>query len=150
VIRGHPSSSAEGGVAGVPEDQRGHRLRQLRGGLALWLAVLLALPPVAELFPTAGLRAAPGVAPAYAPGGDTARGAEPAVVQGDRPDTAVLPRLPHVEGALLPPGHKPLLPRSSASINPLPAAKTGLDIHAGIGFHRSSVGTARKPTGPPS
>jgi hypothetical protein len=134
----------------VPEGQRAHRVRLLRGGLALWLAVLLAFPPVAELFPIAGLQGAPRVAPAYTPDGDTARGTEPVLMQGDRPDTAVLPRLPHVEGALFPPGHKLMLPGRSASIDLLPAAKTRPALHAGIGFHRSSVGTARKPTGPPS
>ena len=136
----------------MPEDQRAHRLRQLRGGLALCLAVLLALTPAAQLLPTAALQAAAALAAAAYASGDDARAAdEPALgVPGDQPNAGILPRLPHLEGGLLPPPQKAAPPRLSASIAPLPPEKAGLDNAAEAGFHRSSVGTARKPTGPPS
>jgi hypothetical protein len=117
------------------------------------LAVLLALSPLAQLFPPAPLQAALAVAVAsHAPDGDTPRGAEPALgVQGDQPNAGVLPRLPHAERALPPPAPKVGLPRPYTSIDPLPPEKAGSEnAAAGTGFHRSSVGTARKPTGPPS
>jgi hypothetical protein len=135
----------------VPEDQRAHRLRQLRGGLALCLAVLLALTPVAQLFPTAALQAAAALA-AASDGADDARPAEePALgVPGDQPNAGILPRLLHLEGGLLPPAQKAALPRPSASIDSQPPQKAGSENAAEAGFRLSSVGTARKPTGPPS
>ena len=134
----------------MPGDQRAHRLRQLRGGLALCLAVLLALTPIAQLFPAAVVQAA-ALAAAYAPDGAAPRGAEPALgVPGDQPNAGILPRLPHLEGALLPPAQKAVLPRPSATIDASPPEKAAPETAAGTGFHRSSVGTARKPTGPPA
>jgi hypothetical protein len=35
-------------------------------------------------------------------------------------------------------------------MDPLPPEKTAAQRAGGTGFHRSSVGTARKPTGPPA
>ena len=136
----------------MPEDQRAHRLRQLRGGLALCLAVLLAFTPVAQLFPTAALQAAAALAAASYASGDEARPAEEPVLEvpGDQPNAGILPRLPHLEGGLVPPAQKAALPRLPASIGPLPPEKAAPEHAAEAGFHRSSVGTARKPTGPPS
>jgi len=136
----------------VPGDQRAYRLRQLRGGLALCLAVLLALTPLAQLFPTAALQAAAALAAAsHLSDDDAPRGEEPALaVPGDEPNAGILPRLPHLEGALLPPAQKAALPRRHGSIDPLPPEKAGSENAAGTGFRRGSVGTARQPTGPPS
>jgi hypothetical protein len=136
----------------VPGDQRAHRLRHLRGGIALCLAVLLALTPIAQLFPTAALHAAATLAAgSYAPDGDASRGKEPALgVPSDQPYAGVLPRLPHLEGGLLPPVQKAVLPRRSASVDTSSPEKAAPESAASTGLHRSSVGTARTPTGPPT
>ena len=135
----------------MPEDQRAHRLRQLRGGLALCLAVLLALTPVAQLFPTAALQAAAALAAGSYAADDARPAEEPALgVPGDQPNAGILPRLLHLEGGLLPPAQKAALPRLPASIDPQPPEKPAPENVADASFHRSSVGTARKPTGPPS
>jgi hypothetical protein len=135
----------------VPEDQRAHRLRQLRGGLALCLAVLLALTPVAQLFPTAAPQAAAALAAASYASDDSRPAEEPELgVPGNQPNAGILPRLPHLEGGLVPPVQKAALPRLAASIDPPPPHKAGSENIAEAGFHRSSVGTSRKPTGPPS
>jgi hypothetical protein len=136
----------------VPGDQRAHRLRQLRGGLALCLAILLTITPFARLSPTVAPQAALAAsAPSYAPDGKAPWGEEPALgLQDDRPDAGILPRLLHVEVALAPPAQKALLPRLHASIDALKPKKVGLENDTGTDFQRSSVGTARTPTGPPS
>ena len=133
-------------------DQRARQVRQLRGGLAVCLAVLLALTPNAQLFPTLAPQAALAAsAPSYAPGGSAPRAEEPAFgLRGEGSDAGILPRLLHVEGALAPPAQKALPPKLHASIDPLKPVKTGLANDPGTGFHRSSVGTARTPTGPPA
>jgi hypothetical protein len=140
------------GIVIVPGDQRAHRLRQLRGGIALCLAVILALTPRAQLIPTAALHAAAALAVgSYASDGGASRGEAPVLgVPGDHPDAGILPRLPHLEGALPSSAQKAVLPRPSASIDPSPPEKAAPETAAGTGFHRSSVGTARKPTGPPA
>jgi hypothetical protein len=136
----------------VPGDQRAHRLRRLRGGLALCLAVLLAITPLAQLSPIVALQAAPAASAAsYAPDGNAPRGEEPAFgLWGEGADTGILPRLLHVKGALAPPAQKAIPPKLHASIDPLKPEKAGLANDTSTGFHRSSVGTARTPTGPPS
>jgi hypothetical protein len=136
----------------VPGDQRAHRLRQLRGGLALCLAVLLAILPLAQLFPTVAPQAALAAsAPTYAPDADAPGGEKPALgLQDDRPDAGILPRLLHLEGALAPPAQKALPPKADASIDPFKPETARLENDTSTGFHRSSVGTARTPTGPPA
>jgi hypothetical protein len=136
----------------VPGDQRAHRLRQLRGSLALCLAVLLAITPLAQLYPTVAPQAALAAsAPSYAPDGNTPRGEEPAFgLQGEQPDAGILPRLLYVEVALAPPAQKTSLPKLDAGIQPSKLEKARSENDAGTGFHRSSVGTARTPTGPPA
>jgi hypothetical protein len=138
-------------IAIVPGDKRAHLLSQLRGHVALCLAVLLALTPLGQLLPTAALQAAAALAAGpSASYGDAAGGEEPALAApADQPNAGILPRLPHLEGALLAAAEKAVLPRLSASMDPLPPEKTAAQRAAGTGFHRSSVGTARKPTGPP-
>jgi hypothetical protein len=142
----------KGDISEVPGDRRAYRLRQLRGGLALCLAVLLALTPLAQLFPSVAPQAALAAsAPTYAPDADAARGDEPALgLQDDRRNVGILPRLPHLEGALAPLAQKVLLPKLDASINPFKPEKARLENDTSPGFHRSSVGTARTPTGPPA
>ncbi len=44
---------------------------------------------------------------------------------GNQPNAGILPRLPHLEGGLVPPAQKAALPRLSASIGPLPPEKAG-------------------------
>jgi hypothetical protein len=118
------------GIVIVPGDQRAHRLRQLRGGIALCLAVLLALTPRAQLIPTAALLAVG----SYASDGGASRGEAPALgVPGDQP-SGVLPRLPHLEGGLLPPAQKAVLPRPSASIDPSPPEKAAPESAAARAF----------------
>jgi hypothetical protein len=158
ILRGLPLAvsglvlAGKGGViAIVPGDKRAHLLSQLRH-VALCLAVLLALTPLGQLLPTAALQAAAALAAgAYASYGDAAGGEEPALAApADQPNAGILPRLPHLEGALLAAAEKAVLPRRSASMDPLPPEKTAAQRAAGGGFHRSSVGTARNPTGPPA
>jgi hypothetical protein len=68
------------------------------------------------------------------------------------PNLGVLSRLSLLETALgLAPVKSPLL-RPNAAYHPLlaPQAAAGFGRDLANVFHRSSVGTARKPTGPPS
>jgi hypothetical protein len=64
----------------------------------------------------------------------------------------ILSRLSLVETALGPaPLRSPLLrPHAAHRPAPAPQATTGFGSDVTDVFHRSSVGTARKPTGPPS
>jgi hypothetical protein len=142
---------ANGGITIVPGNQRAHRLWQLCGGLALCLTVLLALTPLAQLIPTAALQAAAALAVgSYASDGDAPRGVEFALAApADQPNAGILPRLPHLERALLAAAEKAVLPRPFASIDPYGPEKAAPESTIGTGFHRSSVGTARSPTGPP-
>ena len=136
----------------MPVNQRARGVRQLRGGLALCLAVLLAVMPLAQLLPIVGPQAALAAsAPSWASDGTFPRGEEPALgLENDRPDAGILPRLLQLEGALAPPAQKPLLPKPQASIDPPTPQKANPENVADAGFHRSSVGTARTPTGPPA
>jgi hypothetical protein len=117
------------------------------------LAVLLAITPLARFSPIVAPQAAPAVAaPSDAQYGNSPAAGEPALkLHDDRPDAGILPRLLHVEVAPAPPTQKALLPpRLHASIAPWKPEKAEYEIDTRTGFHRSSVGTARKPTGPPS
>ena len=133
-------------------NQRARRVRQLRGGLALCLAVLLGIPPLTQLFAPVALQAAVAASvPSYAPDGKASRGDEPAFgLRSEGAHAGILPRLLHMERALAPPAPKALLPKLDASIGPSKPEQATLANAAGTGFHRSSVGTARTPTGPPS
>ena len=153
AIRGSFPRSRRGEVGEVPVDQRACRVRQLRGGLALCLAILLAIPPLAQLSPSVAPQAALAAsAPSYAPDGNAHRGEEPALgLQDDRPDAGILPRLLHLEGALAPP------PQKTPFVTP-DHARGSLIAHEATGtlkpdtanvFHYSSIGTARTPIGPP-
>jgi len=133
-----------------------HRARQLSGCLAVWVAALLAITPVARPslpLETAADRAA--VAHAFdlrdqattkpEERGSRLRPAQPSV-------PGVLSRLSLVETTFG-------LPPVKSAIAALGARNTSLVAPKVIGafggeprkvFHRSSVGTARTPTGPPS
>ena len=128
----------------------GHRALRLRSWFALWLAVLLAIGPFTRLVPHGHL-----TAPAFA---------EASVAtddQGDQPAARLLPvqptppgfvsRLSLVEAALGPPSLKPV-PLRPVAQQPAPArhadAASGGEPRTVL--ERSSVGTARTPTGPPA
>jgi len=146
-----------GSVRGTGDERvlvgrRRHRAWQLRCCLAAWLAVLLAIVPftrpslplqlvVVSAFPEAL------VAQADLHGEQPAAGLRPA-----QPATlGILSRLSLFETALgLPPLKAPLL--RPVAEQPLPASHANM-MHGGeqrVAFERSSVGTARTPTGPPA
>ncbi len=134
----------------MPEDQRARRVRRLRDGLALCLAILIALTPLAQLFsaPQAALAAS---APSYARDDNAPRGEGAALqVQDDRPNAGILPRMVHLEGALAPPPQKAAFATLARARESLIAKTTGtLKPDTGNLFHYASLRTARTPTGPP-
>jgi hypothetical protein len=135
-------------------DRQARRVRQLRGGLALCLAVLLTLTPFAQRFPTLSARTALAVAAASdEPGGRAARGEETVLtLQDPQPRSGILPRLLYVEGALAAaPPKAPFPTLHNTRDSPVsPGAARTLRHDARNDFHQSSVGTARQPTGPPA
>jgi hypothetical protein len=153
AIRGACPGSARGEAAEASLHQRARPVRQPRGSLALCLAVLLALMPAAERFPTLTAQAALALAAAFhAPDEGAPRGAEPALgPQDHQPDAGVLPRLLHLDGALAAPP-KAAFPTLHGSREWLVAPRAaGTRSHAARDdFHHSSIGTARQPTGPPA
>jgi hypothetical protein len=153
AIRGSSPRSRRREGAEVSVDQRARRVRQLRGGLALCLAVLLALPPLAQLSPTVAAQAALAAsAPSYAPDGNAPRDEEPKLgLQVDRPKAGILPRLLHLEAAFaLPPQKAPFAtPDRARGALVAPEATGKLKPDTGNVLHYSSIGTARTPTGPP-
>ena len=130
--------------------------RPLRRCLAAWLGILLALAPFARpVLPVnlAPARAAAGFwLVAHDDGMAQAREHVPRVQPAQPFALGVLARWSWLETKLGPAPSKPPLARLSASDQPLAAPKavgalTGDNREV---FHRSSVGTARRPTGPPS
>ena len=136
-------------------DGEAQTARPLRRCLAAWLGILLALAPFArpslpvDLTPA---RAASGFwLVAHDDGMAQARETAPRVQPAQPLALGVLARWSWFETKLGPAPTKPPLGRLSASDQPRPAPKS---IGALTGdtrevFHRSSVGTARRPTGPP-
>jgi hypothetical protein len=136
-------------------DGEARTARPLRRCLAAWLGILLALAPFArpslpvDLTPA---RAASGFwLVAHDDGMAQARETAPRVQPAQPLALGVLARWSWFETKLGPAPTKPPLGRLSASDQPRPAPKS---IGALTGdtrevFHRSSVGTARRPTGPP-
>ena len=129
--------------------------RPLRRCLAAWLGILLALAPFArpslpvDLTPA---RAASGFwLVAHDDGMAQARETAPRVQPAQPLALGVLARWSWFETKLGPAPTKPPLGRLSASDQPRPAPKSigALTGDAREVFHRSSVGTARRPTGPP-
>jgi hypothetical protein len=132
--------------------RRGHRAWQLRCCLASCFVALLTLAPFTRPslpIHLAAVSAFPEalVAQADLHGEQPAAGLRPA-----QPATlGILSRLSLVETALGLPPLKPPLLRSVAE-QPLPAPHANV-VHGGeprVAFERSSVGTARTPTGPPA
>lgn len=132
--------------------RRRHRAWQLRCCLAAWLAVLLAAVPFARPSLPGQLATVSHLPEALVAQGDP-QGEQPAAgLRPIQPATpGILSRLSLVETALGPPPDKSPLLRPSAE-QPLPA-RHALTAHGGEPrtlFERSSVGTARTPTGPPA
>jgi hypothetical protein len=143
------------GRRSVPVDTRAHRGKDRQRWLALGFAVLLAIAPFARSSLTADL-ALPATAVASVAAYDA--GITPAKRPAAEPRPAqplnlgILSRPSLLEAKLgLPPVKSPLMPPCAADI-PLGA----IQVTAGLGgdirevLHRSSVGTARTPTGPPA
>jgi hypothetical protein len=130
--------------------RRGHW--QLRCCLAAWFAALLAIAPFTRPSLPAHLGAGSTFPEALVAQGDL-HGEQPAA--GLRPaqpaNLGILSRLSLVETALGLPPLKPPLLRPVAEQPPLPRhANTVPGGEPRVVFERSSVGTARTPTGPPA
>jgi hypothetical protein len=139
----------------VPVNSRARRGRQLQRWLAASFATLLAIAPFTRPSWTIDSAvAAVSVESIAAQDDDRAQAKQPAAkVRPAQPSTpGILSRVSLLETALgLPPVKSPVL-RSSVA-DELAVAPQAMTAHRGvIGqlFHRSSVGTARTPTGPPS
>jgi hypothetical protein len=139
----------------VPVATRAHRGKNRQRWLALGFALLLAIAPFARSSMTADLAlpatAAASVA-AYDDGTAPAKGPAAERWPAQPLNLGILSRLSLVEAKLgLPPVKSPLMAPCAAD-QPLGA----IQAIAGLGddirevLHRSSVGTARTPTGPPA
>ena len=133
--------------------ERAHRGDKLQRWLAAWFAVLLAIAPFTRTSVSLDVAAVPAAAHQALVAHDDASGKQPAT--GLRPAQAfnlgILSRLSLLETTLeLPPVKSPLL--RPAFDQPV-LASGGTAAFGGESrraFHRSSVGTARTPTGPPA
>jgi hypothetical protein len=140
----------------VAVDGQAQTAKPLRRCLAAWLGIVLALAPFARPSLPVDL------APAHAPSGFWLVAHDDGMAQAREPVPRVRPAQPLALGVLArwawfetklgPAPTKPPVARLSAADQPLAAPKaigalTG-DIREVL--HRSSVGTARRPTGPPS
>jgi hypothetical protein len=160
----HPLLLLDGGAIGrrqyaaretteVPVVARAHRGDKLQAWLAVWFAALLAIAPFTRPSLSVDLAAAPAASIEAIGAHDDAQGKQPAT--GLRPAQAsnlgILSRLSLLETTLeLPPVKSPL-PRPAADQHVLaPGGTTTLGGEPRQAFQRSSVGTARTPTGPPS
>ena len=124
----------------------------LQRWLAAWLAILLAVAPVVSpLVP---------VEPAAHPGAAQQAIVAPDDVQSEQPIAGVRPAQPFTPGILsrlalleralgLPPAQPPPLQPVGDQIMPAQRDGTGLGGEPRAILQRSSVGTARTPTGPP-
>lgn len=147
--------SAARGRRDVPTAALAHRGKQLRSWLAVWFAALLAFAPVAHpsLPLEPGASRAASVRSLDLRDQATARAEEPrSRLRPAQPSApGVLSRLSLVETTFGLPPLKPQLAWFGAPDAPLVAPTTvaayGGEIRGA--FHRSSVGTARTPTGPP-
>jgi hypothetical protein len=139
--------------AEVPLSARAHRCDKLQRWFAACFAALLAIAPFARPSLPVDLAAVPAAAPEALVAHAEAEGKHPAAEL--RPDQrftlGILSRLSLLETTLgLPPVKPPLLrPAADQPLAALQATTKGGGEPRGV-FQRSSVGTARTPTGPPS
>jgi hypothetical protein len=139
----------------VSVGRRADRGRQLRCCLAALFAALLATASFARPTLPVDLRATPAASvESVVAHDDEASGHEPAAqLRPSQPATlGILSRLSLIETARgLPPVKSPLL-RPGAAYPPSLAPQSTVRFAGDVTdvFHRSSVGTARTPTGPPS
>jgi hypothetical protein len=143
-------------VGGVAMDGQALTARPSRRCLAAWLGIALALAPFARPALPVDL------APARAAAGSWLVALDDAMAQAREPAPRLRPAPPLALGVLArwawfetklgPAPAQPPLARASAADQPPAVANAiaarGGDIRAV--FHRSSVGTARRPTGPPA
>lgn len=137
-------------------DGQAQTARPLRCCLAAWLGIVLALAPFAR--PSLPVDLAPARAPsgfwlvAHDDGLAQARESVPRVRPAQPLALGVLARWSWLETKLGPAPTKPAPAPLSAADQPLavPKAIGALTGDTREVFHRSSVGTARRPTGPPS
>jgi hypothetical protein len=125
--------------------------RRFRSWLAGLLAVLLTIAPIAQIVPLVASQAAfAASAPIVGSGQEASGGQERALdLLDDWPDAGILPRLLHPEEGLSATTRKALVPKRHASIEPSKPETPSPEDATGTAIHRSSIGTARKPTGPP-
>jgi hypothetical protein len=137
----------------VPVGARAHRGVKLQGCLAACFAALLAIAPFARPSVPVDRGAVGGGAAAALVAQDETQSKQPAT--GLRPAQplalGILSRLSLLETTLgLPPVKPPLLRLAADQPAPSSHAEAALGGELTAAFQRSSVGTARTPTGPPS
>jgi hypothetical protein len=136
-------------------DGRARRAGPLRSCLAAWIAVFLAIVPLARPLPgVIALSPATSLAAFSARHHGAAQAELPAPrVRPAHPlDLGVLARGSWIEAKLgLSPTKSPVV-RPSVAVPPLalPRVTAAPGAGPGVVFHRSAVGTARNPTGPPA
>ena len=140
----------------VPVSGRARPAWQVRTCLAVWFAVLLALAPVVQPALPADAAAVPASSEESLASYDDGSRDAGAPMAGSRPaqplGQGVLARSLLAETAFGPPPAKSPLWRPTAVTGPLVAVDatvTMADVASDV-FHRSSVGSARTPTGPPA
>jgi hypothetical protein len=138
----------------VPVGTRGRRVRQLRWCLAAWLAVLLAIAPFARPLVPVDLPVMPAAsAESVVADENGSQSEQPAArLRPAQPSTpGILSRQSLLETALgLAPVKSSLLRPSATEPSPPPQLTLRFAGDVTDVFNRSSVGTARTPTGPPS
>jgi hypothetical protein len=147
------TSAVGGRPLGVPVSVRAYRGEILQRGLAAAFAILLVVAPFARPLAPVELAAHPAASPEALVAHHDAQSGQPvAGVPPAQPFTAgILSRLSLLERALgLPPVKPPLLRPAVDQIVLAQRARTALGAEPGGVLQRSSVGTARTPTGPPA
>ena len=137
----------------MPVRVRAYRGEMLRRWLAAAFAILLAVAPIAPPLAPVEPAAHPGASPEAIVAHHEAQSEQPmAGVRPAQPSTpGILSRLALLERALgLPPVKPPLLQPVGDQIVLAQRDRTGLRGEPRAILQRSSVGTARTPTGPPA
>jgi hypothetical protein len=140
----------------VPVSRRARSAWQARTWLTAWFAAVLALAPVVQPALPVDAAAVPASAPESLASSDHRSPDASTPAAGPRPaqplSQGILARSSLAETAFGPPPAKSPVLRPTAAAGPLVAASatvTMADVASDV-FHRSSVGSARTPTGPPS